>query len=298
MATGEGKFLTAVASFQSGKRLYKHWFPVAKRTTMRTALRHLLTLLVALSVAKISLAQDMPGRGDMAINGGQAVRGTVTAAAADHLTMKTDAGETWDVAISANTRVMKDRQPVKAVDIKAGDGVGAMGEVDAAKKTVHALFVAIVDAEQVKKLREGLGKEYIAGKVTAIDEVKLTIQRSDNVTQVIEVDETTSFRKGGRRVFQAGNAAGAGPAPEGGKQPVIVQSPGGGGGESITLADIKVGDMVAGQGSVKHGVFVPTTLNVMPPGAAGAMGPMGGRMRRGNGEGAPTPATPSAAPKQ
>ena len=85
------------------------------------------------------------------------------------------------------------------VDIKAGDGIGAMGEVDAAKRTVHALFVAIVDAEQVKKLRESMGKEYIAGKVTAIDEVKLTILRSDNVTQVIEVDETTSFRKGGRR---------------------------------------------------------------------------------------------------
>jgi len=265
---------------------------------MRTALQHLLAVLIALTVAKTALAQEIPGRGDMAFNGGQMVRGTVTAAAADHLTMKTDAGETWDVALSANTRIMKERQPVKAADIKAGDGVGAMGEVDAAKKTVHALFVAIVDAEQVKKLREGLGKEYIAGKVTAIDEVKLTIQRSDNVTQVIEVDETTSFRKGGRRVFRAGSGADAGGGQAGGKQAVVQGGgDGGGGGESITLADIKVGDMVAGPGSVKHGVFVPTTLTLMPPGAAGAMGPMGGRMRRGSGEGVP-PATPSAAPKQ
>ena len=30
------------------------------------------------------------------------------------------------------------------------------------------------------------------------------------------------------------------------------------GGESITLADIKVGDNVAGQGALKGGVFVPT----------------------------------------
>ena len=35
------------------------------------------------------------------------------------------------------------------------------------------------------------------------------------------------------------------------------------GGESITLADIKVGDTVAGQGALKNGVFVPTELGVM-----------------------------------
>ena len=73
--------------------------------------------------------------------------------------------------------------------------MGAMGELDAPKKTMHALFVAVVDAEQVKKMREDLGKTYITGKVTAIDEVKLTVLRPDHVSQVIEVDETTSFRK-------------------------------------------------------------------------------------------------------
>jgi hypothetical protein len=37
------------------------------------------------------------------------------------------------------------------------------------------------------------------------------------------------------------------------------------GGESITLADVKVGDEVAGQGSLKNGVFVPTLLGVADP---------------------------------
>ncbi len=61
------------------------------------------------------------------------------------------------------------------------------------------MFVTVVDAEQMKKAQEDLGKTYIAGKVTAIDELKLTIKRADGVTQVIEVDEGTSFRRGGRR---------------------------------------------------------------------------------------------------
>ena len=248
--------------------------------------------------------QDMSARGDVAIGAGQMVRGTVTAAATDHLTIKTDAGETYTVALSANTRIMKDqralaatgadrqprtqgtRQQIKAEDIKPGDGVGAMGELDAPKKTVHALFVAVMDAEDVKKLREGMGKVFITGKITAIDEVKLTILRSDNVTQVIEVDETTSFRKGGgRRAFaSADGATGAAANP-----PAGAGSGGTGGGESITLADIKVGDMIAGQGSVKHGTFVPTNLTVVPPGAFGP------RMRRG---GEASSSTTTAPPKQ
>jgi hypothetical protein len=172
------------------------------------------------------------------------IRGTVTATAVDHLTIKTDAGDVYEVALTPNTRMTKDRQPVKPTDVKVGDGVGAMGELDAPKKTVHALFVAVVDAEQVKKLREDLGKTYITGKVTAIDDVKLTVQRPDNVSQVIEVDETTSFRKGGRR--------GAGALVMEGGAPVAI-GPGGGApagqnaGESITLADMKVGDVVAGR---------------------------------------------------
>ena len=44
-----------------------------------------------------------------------------------------------------------------------------MGVLDAATKTVHAVFVTVMDAEQVKKAREDMGKIYITGKVTAID---------------------------------------------------------------------------------------------------------------------------------
>jgi hypothetical protein len=218
------------------------------------------------------------------------VRGTVTAAAADHVTVKTDAGEVYQVVVSANTRVMRERQPVKLTDIKAGDGLGAMGVLDAPTKTVHAVFVTVMDAEQVKKLKEGLGKVYISGKVTAIDELKLTVARPDGVSQVIEVDEGTSFKRGGRGMVSMMN--GSGPVPGDGARPA--GAPGqGGGGESITLADVKVGDTVVGPGALKNGVFVPTELGVIDIAA------MGQRRRRGpEGAGAAAPEAPKVAAPQ
>lgn len=232
-----------------------------------------------------------PGAGGpAAFAGGQMVRGTVTAVAADKISVKTEAGDVVQVALSANTRLMKARQPIKFGDIKAGDGLGAMGVLDAPTKTVHAVFVTVIDAEDVKKAREGMGKVYIVGKVTAIDEVKLTILRTDGVSQAIEVDETTSFKKGGRALAMMMNGGamgmgmGGGGGRPGGEAPANASRPGGGG-ESITLADIKVGDTIAGQGAVKHGVFVPTELGVMDPAA------MGQRRRRPNSDaGGPGPA--------
>ena len=154
---------------------------------------------------------------------------------------------------------------------------------------------------QSVKIQKIIRKKYVVNpyssikfNVPPIDEVKLTVLRSDNVSQVIEVDESTSFKKGGRGVAVMMNGgvmnlgAGGGRAdgdPAGGGRP--------GGGESITLADVKVGDMVAGQGGLKHGIFVPTELNVMDPSA------MGQRRRRQNAEagsagGSALPAAPAA----
>lgn len=257
---------------------------------MRSILAGSLLGVVIATGAPLVRGQDMPQRGGVAFGRQPMVRGTVTAVSGDQITIKTEAGESFTVAVSANTRLMRDNRtpgaqlsdgprqpnPIRIEDIRPGDGVGAMGEMDAPKKTVHALFVAVMDAAQVKRLREGMGKEYITGKVTAIDEVKLTILRPDNVTQVIEVDETTSFRRGGRR--SAMRTEGATAQPPSGDS---TQSATGRGAESITLADIKVGEMVAGQGSLKHGVFVPTMLTVIPQGAFGGprMRPEGGAPR-------------------
>ena len=242
--------------------------------------------------------QDGSRQGGVAFGGGQMVRGTVTAATADHLTVKTEAGETYQVVVSANTRLNKDRQPVKIADIKVGDGVGAMGVLDPATKTVHAVFVAVVDAEQVKKAREDMGKKYITGKVSAIDmdALKVTVMRPDGVSQVISVDEQTSFKRGGRGM--AALASGAGVVDAGSVRPGKAAGgqgtgngagAGNGGGESITFADVKVGDSIAGPGALKNGVFVPTELHVMDPAAAGQ------RRRRGADGGSSPDSSPTGA---
>jgi hypothetical protein len=238
---------------------------------------------------RVAHGQDGQDGGGVAFAGGQMVRGVITAAAGDHLTVKTEAGEVYQVVVSANTRLSRDRQPVKMTDIKVGDGVGAMGVLDAPTKTVHAVFVGVVDAEQVKKAREGMGKVYITGKVTAIDMdgLRLTVMRPDGVSQVIGVDEGTSFKRGGRGmgamvsgsgVVDAGRAAGDGGAGSSG------------GGESITFADVKVGDGVAGRGALKNGLFVPTELGVID---AAAMEQR--RRRRSDGSGSVGTGAPAGA---
>jgi len=224
--------------------------------------------------------------------GSQMVRGTVTAVGAEGLTVKGEAGVIYRVTTTPNTRLMKGREPVKVTEIKAGDGLGAMGVLDPSTKTLHAMFVTVLDAEQVKKAQADLGKTYIAGEVTAMDEVKLTIKRPDGVVQTIEVDEGTSFRRGGRGMGDGGRAT-AGAGPEGQRGQRNERS----GGESITLADVKVGDGVIGRGGLKHGVFVPTELRVLDAAAARA------RRRSGGGEGAnggavaPAAAPPGGAPR-
>jgi hypothetical protein len=276
--------------------------------SIQTWTAKLVVMAAVVALPGLALAQegqDGPRGGGAAFAGGQMVRGTVTAVTSEQLTVKTDAGEVFQVALSVNTRLTKERQPVKVADIKVGDGVGAMGVLDPATKTVHAVFVGVIDAEQVKKARENMGKTYITGKVTAIDmdALKLTVMRPDGVSQVIGVDEQTSFKRGGRGMAAIasgggviemggggtgagrGNGAGAGSGAGSGS----AGAGAGGGGESITFADVKVGDSVAGRGALKNGLFVPTELGVMDPAA------MGQRRRRGTDGGGTGPAAPGTA---
>ena len=272
--------------------------------------RHALKTGVRWLVAGLALCSGQMARGQngdapaMAMgSGGRMVQGTVTAVAPDRVTVKTAQGEMYQVTASANTRVTRGRDPIKFSEVHVEDGVGAMGEIDPATKTVHALFVTVVTAEDLKKAKEALGKTVIVGTVTAIDDLKLTIKRPDGVEQVIAVDEDTSFRRGGRNMqaltaayngMGGGNAAGRG----GGQRAGGAGASGAAGdeGEIVTLAEVKVGSMVAGKGALKNGIFVPTQLGVADPGA--------GRQRRqreggaGAAAGAPaaSPATPAAAP--
>jgi hypothetical protein len=100
------------------------------------------------------------------MSGGGGITGTVTEVAADHYIIKTDGGETYTIHFSANTRIMKQTarqrgegggnppQTLKSTDIKVGDAVAALGEVDAAVKSVGAVVVLQLDPERAKQIRE------------------------------------------------------------------------------------------------------------------------------------------------
>ena len=227
--------------------------------------------------------------------------GEITAIAGGTLTIKGDDGAT-QIVTTDNTRVMKERGPVKVTDLHVGDGVMAMGNLDAPNHTLHAAVVMAEDAAQVKAMRENLGKTYITGRVTAVDldSAKMTVERPDHVAQTIGLDETTSFK---RAVRPQRNNAGSGDGTEGaggGRMGGGMGMMGAGAGldqaftngESITLADIKVGDRVAGTGTVKGGTFVPVHLLDSPPGQRRAHGESGAPGAPANG----TPAGAAAGP--
>ena len=244
---------------------------------------------------------------------GQPVQGTVTAVTADHLTLKTQAGDSYDVTVTSTSRIMKAGQPIKLSDVKPGDEVTARGTVDATKKTVQAMIVTDVDAATLAKAMENLGKTYITGRVTAIDadNLKLTIVRTDNVTQIVALDDGTSFQRGLSGVQADAAAAGAlvggmvggmgggmgggfgggrggmgGGRQGGGAQAAAPPAP-----ESITLADIKVGDSVMATGTLKGGAFTVLKMGVSEPAAPGA-----GRRRGPNDQ--PAPAVPAGQPPE
>lgn len=213
------------------------------------------------------------------------VMGEVTAVNGNTLTLKTGEGTTVEVVTTDNTRLMKDSSPVHIADFHPGDGLMALGNLDPATKALHAAVVFAEDAAQIKAMRANLGKTYITGRVKSVDldDARLTVERGDHVTQTIGFDETTSFKRVQRAGGGSGGPGGSGSGGEGtGRGPGDGRFGGGMGmggmalgegfdrafstGESITLADIKAGDFLAGTGSVKGGVFVPTRVIDSLPG--------------------------------
>ena len=231
---------------------------------------------------------------------GQSIQGTVTAATASKLTIKTDAGDSYEVTIADTARIVKAGQPIKLSDVKPGDSVTARGTIDATKKSVQAMMVTDVDAATVAKAKENMGKTYITGRITAIDadNLKITVARTDGVSQAIAVDEGTSFQRGNSGVAAdvaaAGGAGmGTGMGMRGGRQGGAQAAPPAP--ESITLADIKVGDAVMATGTVKSGTFTVLKMGVSEPG----MGPGAGRNRGAPGLAPPAGAgAPPAVPPQ
>lgn len=232
---------------------------------------HRASVLLISAVFGLSLAwaqNGPPPGGGQGPDGGQrmaalaehGVQGTVTAVAGGEITVKTEDGATYKIETGANTRFRKQRDQIAITDIHAGDMVGAFGDKDEKARTLGAIAVMVIDKEQYEKARADFGKTWTAGSVQSIDETKITIKRPDNVVQTIVVDENTSFRK--RR-------------------------------DSITLADIKVGDNVSARGALQGANFLATTLSVGGPGGPGGPGGFRGGPRPDGAPIAPGSASPA-----
>jgi hypothetical protein len=94
-----------------------------------------------------------------------------------------------------------------------------------------------------------------------MDNVTMTVERPDGVSQTIGFDDNTSFRRG--RMTMTGNGMGLATGNGASTGTNTSAAPAA---ESITLADIKVGDRVTGPGEVKSGRFLAKELTVMTPG--------------------------------
>lgn len=224
---------------------------------------------------------------------GRGVMGTVTEVTADHYTIKTETGDVYTVHFSADTRIIKQPagmrgpgggsgeqgmggygrggygergnppQEIKATDIKVGDVIRAMGDIDTTAKSVSAMRVMLLDPETAKRMQEmeaNFGKTWLEGKVTAINGTTITLNGAlDNAPHTVVADENTAFRR--RR-------------------------------DPVTLADIQVGDTIRVEGALKNGVFTATTVNV-----GGMMGGPAPNQPSGPPAGAPAGPPPGAPPQ-
>lgn len=243
--------------------------------------RAFLVLAFGSLVAVGAMAQDQQGapvEGDGRQGGQQAgprpMFGKITAIQNGIMEITGPDGQVVKVKYTDQTEFRKDRQPVKVSDFKVGDMVAVRGE-QSADHTINATLIGgraggVMGGGPGGQRGPGggmafgggtLGKDYVAGEVKSIDPPKITLLRTDNVTQTLELNEETSLRKGR---------------------------------ESITMADIQVGDHIVSHGAVQKDVFVPKGLMVLAPEQWQRFQEFQAQM----GGGANKPATPEAAPQK
>ena len=174
---------------------------------------------------------------------GRPVFGKISAIGPDSIELTGTDGNKVTLKLTSSTEFRKDRQPAKRTDFKVGDPVAVRTDRADGKGTT-ALMVATGQfgmrngqGERSGAVFAGgvfgsLAKDFVIGEVKAVDPPRLTLLRPDNVSQTLELNEETSLRRGR---------------------------------ESVTMADIHVGDHVVARGAVENSVFVPKNLNVLSP---------------------------------
>ncbi len=168
---------------------------------------------------------------------GHGVAGKITAISKGSMELTKQDGTSVTVKLTDATEFRKDRQPAKIADFKVGDLVFVRGEENAD----HSYTAQMIGARSSNGPGGGgfggggggfgeMGKDYVAGEVKSVDPPNVTVLRTDNVTQTLELNEDTSLRKGR---------------------------------DSITMADIHPGDHVVIRGASQNNVFVPKNVMVL-----------------------------------
>jgi hypothetical protein len=202
--------------------------------------------------------------------------GKITAVSNSSIEIMNANGDAVSIKISDKTEFRKDRQPAKRSDFKVGDLILVRGEENAD----HSWTAQIVAARSINGGGPGgrgalgggaggpegrgrgefgqqagtLGKDFVAGVIKSVDTPRLSVVRTDNVTQTLELNEDTSLRKDR---------------------------------EAVTMADIQPGDHLFARGAVQNDVFVPKSVMIVPEAQWKRMqewsqGAGGGQRRRGS----------------
>jgi hypothetical protein len=209
------------------------------------------------------------------------VFGKISAISKDSIEVTGGDGTKVSVKLTGSTEFRKDRQPAKFGDFKVGDSVMVRIDPDAAAASgATALVVSSVPPGFAGRgggagggggqgfMQGTMGKDFVAGEVKSVDAPKLTVVRTDSVTQTLELNEETSLRRGR---------------------------------DSITMADIQPGDHIIARGAVANDVFVPKSINVISPEQWKRMQEFmneGGRPAGGPPQAAAPPATQQKPPEQ
>jgi hypothetical protein len=167
---------------------------------------------------------------------GHGVAGKITAITSGSIELTRPDGTSVTIKLTDATEFRKDRQPAKIADFKVGDLVFVRGEENAD----HTYTAQMIGARSGNGPGGGgsggagggfgeMGKDFVAGEIKSIDAPSMTVLRTDNVTQTLELTEDTSLRKGR---------------------------------DSITMADIHPGDHVVIRGAMQNNVFVPKNVMV------------------------------------
>ena len=210
--------------------------------------------------------------GGMGMMMGRGLMGIVTEVAADHYTIKTDAGDVYTVHFTADTRIFKQvagqrgpgegagagdgqgqgrgqgsgggggrgygggnpPQQIKSSDIKVGDAIDVMGSVDATSKSAAATRIAQLDPGVVQQYR---AMEADFGKTWLMGKVTAIDGAKITLTGVID-NALHTVVADENTSFRKRR-------------------------DPITLADIQSGDEIRVEGAVKDGSFLATSVSVM-----------------------------------